>query len=127
MLHVMLRHFRSSAPPGRGPGVCGKVGRQLFKPLKRLTPPSFHGTKFFHTMTGIVTNIIQNSLSGFVTGAVTTVGGYAGAAVNGVGNLIESSGQAVGNGGFSYYLIKETLDLLTRFHRYSEKLRRSGQ
>jgi hypothetical protein len=49
-------------------------------------------------MAAIVTNIIQNSLSGFVAGAVTTVGGYAGDAVSGVGNLIESKGQAVGDG-----------------------------
>jgi hypothetical protein len=49
-------------------------------------------------MTQIVTNIIQNSLAGFVGGAVTTAGGYAGSAVNGVGNLIESSGKAVGDG-----------------------------
>jgi hypothetical protein len=49
-------------------------------------------------MAGIVTNIIQNSLSGFVAGAVTTVGGYAGDAVGGVGNLIERGGQSVGDG-----------------------------
>ncbi|RDI87648.1 hypothetical protein Vi05172_g2375 [Venturia inaequalis] len=49
-------------------------------------------------MAGIVSNIIQNSIGGFVTGAVTTVGGYAGSAVTGVGNLIESSGRAVGEG-----------------------------
>lgn len=49
-------------------------------------------------MTQIVTNIIQNSLAGFVGGAVTTAGGYAGSAVNGVGNLIENSGKAVGDG-----------------------------
>ena len=48
-------------------------------------------------MAGIVSNIIQNSLSGFVTGAVTTVGGYAGDAVGGIGNLIENGGRAVGN------------------------------
>lgn len=52
-------------------------------------------------MAGIVSNIIQNSIGGFVTGAVTTVGGYAGSAVTGVGNLIESSGRAVGEGIFS--------------------------
>ncbi|TID20144.1 Clavaminate synthase-like protein [Venturia nashicola] len=49
-------------------------------------------------MAGIVSNIIQNSIGGFVTGAVTTAGGYAGSAVTGVGNLIESSGRAVGQG-----------------------------
>jgi hypothetical protein len=53
------------------------------------------------TMAGIVSNIIQNSLGGFVAGAVTTVGGYAGSAVTGVGNLIENSGRAVGDGKFS--------------------------
>jgi hypothetical protein len=51
-------------------------------------------------MAGIVSNIIQNSLGGFVTGAVTTIGGYAGSAVTGVGNLIENSGRAVGDGKF---------------------------
>jgi hypothetical protein len=51
-------------------------------------------------MAGIVSNIIQNSLSGFVTGAVTTVGGYAGDAVGGIGNLIENGGRAVGNSQF---------------------------
>ena len=49
-------------------------------------------------MTQIVTNIIQNSLSGFVAGAVTTVGGYAGDAVSGVGNLIDQKGRSVGDG-----------------------------
>jgi hypothetical protein len=49
-------------------------------------------------MTEFVTNIIQNSLSGFVAGAVTTVGDYAGSAVAGVGNLIDARGQAVGDG-----------------------------
>jgi hypothetical protein len=48
-------------------------------------------------MAGIVSNIIQNSVGGFVTGAVTTVGGYAGDAVGGIGNLIEGAGAAVGN------------------------------
>jgi len=52
-------------------------------------------------MAGIVSNIIQNSLSGFVTGAVTTVGGYAGDAVGGIGNLIENGGRAVGNTGIN--------------------------
>jgi len=49
-------------------------------------------------MAAIVTNIIQNSLSGLVAGAVTTVGGYAGDAVSGVGNLIEQKGKSVGDG-----------------------------
>ncbi|QDS76822.1 hypothetical protein FKW77_002830 [Venturia effusa] len=52
-------------------------------------------------MAGIVSNIIQNSIGGFVTGAVTTVGEYAGSAVSGVGNLIESSGRAVGEVGIA--------------------------
>jgi hypothetical protein len=49
-------------------------------------------------MTQIVTNIIQNSLSGFVAGAVTTVGEYAGDAVSGIGNLIDQKGKGVGDG-----------------------------
>jgi len=49
-------------------------------------------------MAGFVTGIIQNSLSGFVSGAITTAGGYAGDAVGGIGNLIEGAGSAVGNG-----------------------------
>jgi len=52
-------------------------------------------------MAGIVSNIIQNSIGGFVAGAVTTVGGYAGDAVGGVGNLIEGAGARVGNEGIS--------------------------
>jgi hypothetical protein len=51
-------------------------------------------------MAGIVQNIISNSLSGFVSGAVTTIGGYAGDAVGSVGNMIERGGQQVGNGEF---------------------------
>jgi hypothetical protein len=57
------------------------------------------------TMAEIVSNIIQNSLSGFVSGAVTTAGGYAGSAVNGVGGLIEGAGHSVGNGSNSYTLM----------------------
>jgi len=49
-------------------------------------------------MAAFVGEIIQNSLSGFVAGAVTTVGGYAGDAVGGVGDLIEAKGQQVGDG-----------------------------
>jgi hypothetical protein len=49
-------------------------------------------------MAQIVTNLIQHSLSGFVAGAVTTVGGYAGDAVSGVGNLIDQKGRSVGDG-----------------------------
>jgi hypothetical protein len=49
-------------------------------------------------MTEFVTNIIQNSLSGFVAGAVKTVGDYSGSVVSGVGNLIDERGQSVGDG-----------------------------
>ena len=49
-------------------------------------------------MAGFITDMIQNSLSGMVSGAVTTAGGYAGSAVNGIGNLIEGGGRAVGDG-----------------------------
>jgi hypothetical protein len=49
-------------------------------------------------MQGIVSNIIQNSVNGMVAGAVTTIGGYAGDAVGGVGNMIESAGHQVGQG-----------------------------
>jgi hypothetical protein len=49
-------------------------------------------------MTEFVTNIIQNSLSGFVAGAITSVGGYAGTAASGIGNLVDERGQAVGDG-----------------------------
>jgi len=45
-----------------------------------------------------VSNIIQNSVNGMVAGAVTTIGGYAGDAVGGVGNMIESAGHQVGQG-----------------------------
>jgi hypothetical protein len=54
-------------------------------------------------MAEIVTNIIQNSLSGLVAGAVTTVGGYAGDAVSGVGNLIEQKGRTVGDGEYLHF------------------------
>jgi len=49
-------------------------------------------------MAAFVGEIIQNSLSGFVSGAVGTVGGYAGDAICGVGDLIEAKGQQVGDG-----------------------------
>lgn len=49
-------------------------------------------------MAGIVSNIIQNSLSGMVAGAVTTVGGYAGDAIGSVGNMVEYAGCSVGEG-----------------------------
>ena len=57
-------------------------------------------------MTQIVSNIIQNSLSGFVAGAVTTVGGYAGDAVTGVGNFIEGKGIAIGTGELCFHYLK---------------------
>jgi len=49
-------------------------------------------------MAGIVSDIIQNSVDGMVAGAVTTIGGYAGDAVSGIGNVIESTGRQVGEG-----------------------------
>lgn len=49
-------------------------------------------------MTQIVSNIIQNSLSGFVAGAASTVGEYAGGAIAGLGNFVEQKGDAVGDG-----------------------------
>jgi hypothetical protein len=55
-------------------------------------------TSFRYTMAEFVTNIIHNSLSGFVSGAVTTVGGYAGDAVAGLGNMVENGGKALGDG-----------------------------
>ena len=51
-----------------------------------------------YNMTQIVSNIIQNSLSGFVAGAASTVGEYAGGAIAGLGNFIEQKGDAVGDG-----------------------------
>ncbi|KAF2397283.1 hypothetical protein EJ06DRAFT_584748 [Trichodelitschia bisporula] len=48
-------------------------------------------------MAGIVTNIITNSLSGLAAGAITTAGGYAGDAVNAVGDAIEAKGRAYGD------------------------------
>ena len=52
-------------------------------------------------MAGIVQNIVQNSLAGFVGGAVSTAGGYAGSTVNGLGTLIENAGESVGMGSIS--------------------------
>jgi hypothetical protein len=49
-------------------------------------------------MTQIVSNIIQNTLSGFVSGAVTTLGGYAGDAISSVGDFVEQKGDALGKG-----------------------------
>jgi hypothetical protein len=49
-------------------------------------------------MTEFVQQVIANSLSGFVGGAVSTVGSYAGSGVAAVGNLIDERGQAVGDG-----------------------------
>jgi hypothetical protein len=49
-------------------------------------------------MTQFVGNIIQNSLAGFVSGAVTTAGGYAGDAIASAADLIEKKGQVLGDG-----------------------------
>jgi hypothetical protein len=49
-------------------------------------------------MAQFVNNIIQSSLSGFVSGAVTTAGGYVGDAISSAGDLIERKGQTVGEG-----------------------------
>jgi hypothetical protein len=68
-------------------------------------------------MTEFVTNVIQNSLSGFVAGAITTVGDYAGTAVAGVGNLIDERGQAVGDG--------KPYDLIRLKINNTQELRRS--
>ena len=56
-------------------------------------------------MTQIVSNIIQNSLSGFVAGAVTTVGGYAGDAIAGLGNFVERKGDDIGDSTVIPFLI----------------------
>ena len=45
-----------------------------------------------------MSDIIQNSVDGMVAGAVTTIGGYAGDAVSGIGNMVESAGRQVGQG-----------------------------
>jgi hypothetical protein len=65
-------------------------------------------------MTQIVSNIIQNTLSGFVSGAVTALGGYAGDAISSVGDFVEQKGDALGNG---EYLTK-TKYMRTNKHRY---------
>jgi hypothetical protein len=52
-------------------------------------------------MTQFVSNIIQNSLSGFVEGAVKTAGGYAGDAISGLGNFVERQGDAFGDSEYS--------------------------
>ena len=49
-------------------------------------------------ITDWVTDTVTNSLSGLASGAISTTGGYAGTAVNGLGNLIEGAGEKVGNG-----------------------------
>jgi hypothetical protein len=56
-------------------------------------------------MEEIVSNIIQNSVGGMVAGAVTTIGGYAGEAVNGIGNVIESAGSQVGQGNSDFVVL----------------------
>ena len=60
-------------------------------------------------MASFIQDIVVNSLSGFVNGAVTTAGGYAGSAVNGLGTIIENAGEAVGNGSTFLYLGCEVL------------------
>jgi hypothetical protein len=49
-------------------------------------------------MTQFVSNIIQSSLAGFVSGAVTTAGGYVGDAMNSAADVLEKKGQALGDG-----------------------------
>ena len=67
-------------------------------------------------MAQIISNIIQNSLSGMVAGAVTTAGNYAGDAVSGVGNMIEAKGHSIGNGKNVMFIksdISQSTDQLT--------------
>ncbi|CAD0030260.1 unnamed protein product, partial [Aureobasidium pullulans] len=49
-------------------------------------------------MTGFITNYIQNTAMGMLSSGITAAGNVAGNAVGGVGTMIQSSGQAVGNG-----------------------------
>jgi hypothetical protein len=56
-------------------------------------------------MEEIVSDIIRNSVGGMVAGAVTTIGGYAGDAVSGIGNLIESAGHQVGQGNSDFAIL----------------------
>jgi hypothetical protein len=77
-------------------------------------------------MTQIVSNIIQNSLSGFVAGAVTTVGGYTGDAIAALGNFVEQKGDAVGDGEYSdshkpfWYLLIATKGIAKKFDSWGQ-------
>jgi hypothetical protein len=51
-----------------------------------------------------VSNIIWNSVEGFVEAGTRTAGGYAGDALLKAGDLIEGSGRNIGNGTFPSYL-----------------------
>ena len=59
-------------------------------------------------MEEIVSNIIHNSVDGMVAGAVTTIGAYAGEAVGGIGNMIESKGRQVGQGNSDIVVLART-------------------
>jgi hypothetical protein len=65
-------------------------------------------------MAQIIQNIIQNSIGGMVTGAVTTIGGYAGDAVGGIGNMIESAGRSVGDGLHPHFSFPNSLEAVSR-------------
>lgn len=49
-------------------------------------------------MVSLITDYIQDTAAGYLKAGVAAVGSLAGNAVGGVGGLIESSGQALGNG-----------------------------
>jgi hypothetical protein len=51
-----------------------------------------------------VSNIIWNSVEGFVEAGTRTAGGYAGDALIKAGDLIENGGRSVGNGTSSRFL-----------------------
>jgi hypothetical protein len=51
-----------------------------------------------------VSNIIWNSVEGFVEAGTRTAGGYAGDALIKAGDLIENGGRSVGNGTYSLSL-----------------------
>ena len=70
-------------------------------------------------MAGIIENIIQNSIAGFVGGAVSTAGGYAGSAVSGLGTIIENAGESVGNGMLSLHAPTHLLSPLVPLSRTS--------
>jgi hypothetical protein len=56
-----------------------------------------------HTNMNFVSNIIWNSVEGFVEAGTRTAGGYAGDALLKAGDLIEGSGRSVGKGMFPSY------------------------